>query len=57
MKEPSNTDVKADAELVAAQIRKGLPPDQAEQMAMLFHDPEYRLRVYALAAVMLGAGR
>jgi hypothetical protein len=52
-REPTNTDLSADARLVAEYLRRGLEPDDAEQLAMLFLDPVYRDRVYELARSMI----
>lgn len=47
--EPTNTAPDADARLVARYIRRGITPGDAEQLAMLFADPDYRAHVYRLA--------
>jgi hypothetical protein len=52
--EPSNIDLQADAELVADYLRRGLTPEDAEQLAMLFHEGRYRERVYKLAFRLAG---
>lgn len=48
-KEPTNTDLEADARLVGEYLERGLSPDEGEQLAMLFRDSRYRAEVFRRA--------